>query len=133
MSFECGMVWVTPEKGSAPQRLQVSGEIFYTIFICPQRFAFSAPVAFFLSFFSQFFSHFCCTRRVLQKQIRRKLYGFVVFDTAFPPTGQGENEKRDEINVEVNEEKNIRETRRKINFILSISSAVFPLSLFLSL
>lgn len=39
MSYECVKVWVTPEKGSAPQRLQVSRNIFYTIFICPQSFA----------------------------------------------------------------------------------------------
>lgn len=65
----------------------------------------------------------------MQKQIRRKLNGFVVFDTALPPTDQGENEKRDEINVEVNEKKNTRGTGRKINFILSISSVASPLSL----
>lgn len=41
-------------------------------------------------FFSQFFPHICCerwsTRRVLQKQIRRKLNGFVVFDSAHRTT-----------------------------------------------
>lgn len=51
-------VWVAPEKGSAPQRLQVSGNIFYSIFICPQRPVF-AP--FFSSFplfrFTIFFHH----------------------------------------------------------------------------
>lgn len=113
LSYECVMVWVTPEKGSAPQRLQVSWNIFYTIFICPQSFALLL-----FSLFTIFFSHFCCercsTRRVLQKQIRRKLNGFVVFDTALPPTDQGENEKRDEINVEVNEKKIHAEREEKL-------------------
>jgi len=69
----------------------------------------------------------------LQKQIRRKLNGFVVFDSVGsgprptadppsfrPPTDQGENEKRDGINVKVKE----KVGEKKINFILSISVAV---------
>lgn len=121
-------------KGQRTAALTGEWEYFLYDFYLPTKLCVlsSCCLFIFLSLFT-IFSHFCCercsTRRLLQKQIRRKLNGFVVFDTALPPTDQGENEKRDEINVEVNEKKNTRGTGRKINFILSISSVASPLSL----